>query len=126
MTNCGVRVYPVAYSYDAQGRMALLTTWTNFTNGSGTSAASWLYDGYRGWLTNKLYADGKGPLYSYTLAGRLAVRSWARGTRTTNAYDAAGNLLTVTYNDGTPDMTNVYDRRGRLVGVTNGTAARPL
>ena len=31
----GSRVYPVAYNYDSQGRMTNMTTWQNFTAGTG-------------------------------------------------------------------------------------------
>ena len=57
--------------------------------GSGTATTSWHYDVYRGWLTNKVYADGKGTIYTNTAAGEtildrtrrrvdLRVRSTAR------------------------------------------------
>ena len=36
-----------------------------------------------GLVTNKVYADGKGPKYTYTPDGKLATRTWARGTVTT-------------------------------------------
>jgi YD repeat-containing protein len=42
---------------------------------------------------NKAYADGKGPAYSYSAAGRLKSRVWARGITTTNVYDNAGGLI---------------------------------
>jgi len=37
--------------------------------------------------------------------------------RTTYAYNAAGDLASVTYSDGTPGVVYTYDRRGRLVTV---------
>jgi len=55
-------------------------------------AGCWLYDAHRGWLTNKVYADGKGTHYGYTDAGRLSFRVWARGTNTTYAYNPYGDL----------------------------------
>jgi RHS repeat-associated protein len=126
LTNtCGSRTYPVAYTYDAQGRMLTMTTWTNYAAGSGAATTTWNYDLYRGWLTNKTYAGGAaGPLYGYTAAGRLASRTWARGTNTTYTYNNAGDLGGVAYNDGTtPALAYGYDRRGRLTGVTQGANA---
>ena len=35
-----------------------------------------------GLVTNKVYADGKGPTYTYTPDGKLATRTWARGIAT--------------------------------------------
>jgi hypothetical protein len=36
---------------------------------------------------------------------------------TTYAYNTGGDLWTVSYSDGTPGLTNNYDRRGRLASV---------
>ena len=116
----GSRTYPVQYTYDAQGRMLTMTTWTNFAASSGAAVTMWNYDGYRGFLTNKVYADGKGPLYAYTAAGRLNTRTWARGITTTYSYDHAGGLSMVNYSDSTSALVYGYDRMGRQVAVTNG------
>src|SRR5439155_20201217 len=83
----------------------------------------WNYDGYRGFLTNKVYDGGSaGPGYGYTPAGRLQTRAWARGVTTTNSYNNNGALLLTAYSDSTPSVAMVYDRRGRATTVTNGTA----
>ena len=58
--------------------MKTMKTWQNFAGNSGTATTTWNYDGYRGWLTNKAYADGHGPSYSYTPGGRLKTRVWKR------------------------------------------------
>jgi RHS repeat-associated protein len=119
----GSRAYPVAYTYDYAGRMNTMTTRTNYAAGSGAATTTWNYDIYRGWLTNKTYAGGAaGPLYGYTAAGRLASRTWARGTNTAYAYLNSGDLYTVTYSDGTPGLAYSYDRRGRQATIArNGT-----
>ena len=117
---CGSRTYPVAYTYDYAGRIKTMTTWTNFASSTGAAVTAWNYDGYRGFLTNKAYADGKGPSYTYTAAGRLHSRLWARGITTTYTYDNAGSLSAVDYSDTTPGVANTYDRRGRQIAVTNG------
>jgi RHS repeat-associated protein len=113
----GSRTYPVGYSYDTQGRMATMTNWTGFPT-TGARVTAWNYDPYRGYLTSKTYPDGTGPAYDYTSAARLKDRLWARGTNTAYAYDNAGELWTITYNDGTtPGVTYGYDRRGRQTSV---------
>ena len=61
--------------------------------------------------------SGKGPTYTYTPAGRLRTRTWARGTNTTYTTNAAGDVATVVYGDGTPGITNAYDVLGRLTNV---------
>ncbi len=118
----GSRTYPVEYTYDPQGRLKTMKTWQDFAGGKGAATTTWNYDRYRGWLTNKTYeGGGAGPVYTYTAAGRLATRTWARGTNTTYSYNWAGDLVRVDYSDGTPDLGYGYDRLGRQVAVTNDT-----
>jgi RHS repeat-associated protein len=116
----GSRTYPVQYTYDYAGRMKTMTTWTNFATSSGAATTTWNYDPYRGWLAGKVYADGKGPNYYYTPAGRLMNRLWARGILTTYSYDAAGVLNGVAYSDSTPSVVYAFDRLGRQTSVTSG------
>src|SRR5258708_2401113 len=107
--------------------MTTMTNWTNFAGRAGARVTTWNYDTYRGFLTGKVYADSKGPSYDYTLAGRLKDRLWARGTNTAYAYNGAGDLATVIYNDGaTPGVTNGYDRLGRINVVSNGATVCTL
>src|SRR4029077_9036740 len=91
-----------------------MTKWSDFSNGAGTRITTWEYSGDRGFLTNKIYAGGvPGPSYSYTAAGRLSTRIWARGITTTYDYNHAGDLAIVSYSDGaTGNVTNSYNRRG--------------
>jgi RHS repeat-associated protein len=120
--------YPVAYEYDLAGRMTSMYTYrgtneTAFVNAIRQSdinairqlsdRTQWLYEPVTGLLTNKLYADGKGPAYTYTTGGRLQTRTWARGVVTAYGYDSLGQLVSVQYSDGTPAVTNTYDRLGR-------------
>jgi RHS repeat-associated protein len=145
----GARTYPVGYGYDAQGRMKYMTNWSNFGSGSGARVTMWNYDAYRGWLISKRYPDAStgnpgtlGPDYTYTAAGRLKSRVWARvgtgGLRiaTTNTYgfeisgDKHGDLAGIAYyNDpqSTPSVVYTYDRLGRQAtiarnGITNTLA----
>ena len=103
-----------------------MTTWQNYAANNGQAVTQWKYDGYRGFLTNKVYADGQGPKYTYTSGGRLGSRLWARGTNTTYTYNTAGDLYSIDYSDATPDVTYAYDRQGRRTGITNGTAITTL
>jgi len=117
----GGRSYPVAYAYDAQGRLRHMTNWTTYPD-TGARVTSWVYDAHRGWLTNKVHADGKGTHYGYTDAGRLSFRVWARGTNTTYAYNPYGDLASVNYDDGvTPSISYSYNRLGRQELVSKGS-----
>jgi RHS repeat-associated protein len=82
----------------------------------------WLYDQPTGLLTNKLYADGQGPAYTYTPDGKLATRLWARGIATAYIYDAAGSLAGVDYSDDTPDIAYTFDRLGRQLSAVSSVS----
>jgi YD repeat-containing protein len=111
----GSRDYPVEYTYDPQGRLKTQTTWTNFAGAGGAAVTTWHFHPERGWITNKVYADGKGTKYTRTDAGRPLTRLWARGTNTTYTYNTFGDLSDTTYTGtGTPTVTQTYTRRGQL------------
>jgi RHS repeat-associated protein len=125
----GSREYPVGNGYDNQMRMTTMTNWTSFLSGvvAGSRVTTWNYDPYRGWLSSKVYADGKGTAYGYTVGGRLASRLWARGTNTTYSNNVAGQLASATYNDGvTPSLGYGYDRLGHWNLITNGSTLTTL
>ncbi len=122
----GSRTYPVEYTYDAQGRMRTMTTWTNFATAAGAATTTWNYDPYRGFLASKAYADGKGPAYAYTGAGRLQSRTWVRGILTLYSYNRAGELSGVGYSDSTPGVVYAYDRLGRQRTVAHGAAVTTI
>ena len=108
--------YPVAYAYDDYGRMTAMNTFRDEAMQNGDTT-TWLYHEPTGLLTNKVYADGKGPSYTYTPDGKLATRTWARGIATAYAYNAAGQLTGVDYSDTTPDVAYTYDRLGRQLSA---------
>ena len=66
----GGATYPVRYTYDIFGNKTTMTTYRDESVGRGDPTApqgdvtTWLYDIASGSMTNKVYADGKGPKYS--------------------------------------------------------------
>ena len=88
-TNGGSRTYPVAYVYDAQGRMTNMTTWGQ----AGPEATTWNYDPNRGWLNSKKYPDTNGPSYTYTpaTAAPAAATSPALDSDAHNRTPSAGS-----------------------------------
>lgn len=119
----GIRTYPQNYTYNTQGRLTTLTT----QGVSGAAITTWKYNAQSGRMVGKMYADGKGPTYSYSAAGRLATRTWARGIVTTYGNDNAGQLQSITYSDGTtPPAGYTYDRLGRLSTASGGGSTRTL
>jgi RHS repeat-associated protein len=125
----GSRTYPVGYGYDYAGRMKTMTNWSGFASGAGARVTTWNYNPYRGWLDSKQYADGQGPSYAYTPAGRLQTRTWARtvggqALTTTYGFDNSGALNAINYSDSTPGITYTYDRLGRQATIVqNGMTA---
>ena len=101
----------VDYAYDEFGEKVSMTTYHDI-NASG-DVTRWLRDEATGLVTNKVYADGKGPRYDYTPDGKLATRIWARGIVTTYSYDDNGALTNTVYSDGTPTISLAYNRAGR-------------
>ena len=110
----GGATYPVRHTYDVFGNKTTMMTYRNQSLGPNSGdVTTWLYDDATGMMTNKVYADGKGPTYSYTPKGKLSRRTWARGIVTDYSYDTWGSLTNTVYSDGTPAVSLAYDALGR-------------
>ncbi len=127
---------PVEYAYDTYGRR---TTMSTYRSGTGWTASTWpaspgtadtttwAYQAATGLLSSKTDAAGKAVAYTYTQAGQLATRQWARivsgstKVTTTYAYSTTTRELTgVTYNDGVSfNVTYAYNRLGQFSTVTD-------
>ena len=134
--------YPVRYTYDIFGNKTTMMTYRDEKGERGTGngergtgngergtgngergtgngergdVTTWLYDEALGVMTNKVYADGKGPRYDYTPDGKLSQRTWARGIVTDYTYDNWGSLTNTVYSDGTPTRSLSYDALGRQI-----------
>ena len=118
----GGATYPVRREYDVFGNMTSMATYRDGASGSG-DVTRWAYDAATGAMTNKTYADGRGPSYGYDANGRLARRTWARGMTTDYAYDGWGNLTNTAYSDGTPSVALRYDAMGRLAEARDAAGA---
>ena len=108
----GGATYPVRYAYDLFGNKVSMTTYRDEDAQKG-DVTQWLYDETSGSVTNKVYADGKGPAYDYDARGRITKRTWARGIETTYTYDDWGSLTRTDYSDDTPSIVLSYDAMGR-------------
>ncbi len=112
----GGATFPVRYTYDIYGNKTTMTTYRNESLGPDSGdVTTWLYDIASGSMTNKVYADGKGPSYTYTPDGKLAQRTWARGIVTDYAYDNWGSFTNTVYSDGAPTISLAYDALGRQI-----------
>jgi len=122
----GARTYPVEYNYDPQQRVASMETWKDFEGTSGSALTEWNYHPQRGWLTSKEYADGNGPTYIYTDAGRLLSRTWARGITTNYSHENGGEVASVTYSDGTPTVAYTHGRTGEIETISDAAGLLTL
>jgi YD repeat-containing protein len=111
--------YPVAYEYDASGRMTAMHT---TRDGTSWDATYWIYDHATGLATGKTYADGNGTAYTHTPEGKLATRTWARGVATAYAYNADGLPIATIYSDATPGTALTYDALLRPAIASNAVA----
>ncbi len=113
----GDQTYRVSHTYDFADRQISMTTY-----GTTTATTTWQYSPTRGFLLAKRDAANKGATYTYTAAGRLATRTWARGVSTTYSYDNVGRMVATNYSDTTPAITMAYDALGRHISHSNGIA----
>ncbi len=130
--------YPVTYTYDNYGQQTSMKT---FRTGTQWNAASWptgvtgdqttwTYDTASGLVTAKTDAAGKSTAYSYSVDGKLTLRTWARtvdGQPLTTAYSyypATGQLQKIDYSDSTPDITYTYNRLGMAAAIQDAAGTR--
>ena len=112
----GGATYPVRYTYDIFGNKTTMMTYRDESLGPNSGdVMTWFYDESSGLMTHKVYANGKGPTYSYTPDGRISQRIWARGIETTYSYDSWGSLVRTDYSDNTPPVVLSYDAMGRQI-----------
>lgn len=125
--------YPVEFGYDQYGQKTTMHTYRIGTGWTGTTwpigvigdVTTWTYDPASGVVTTKADAANHSVTYSYTVDGKLASRTWARGIVTNYSYDSAtGELLNVDYADNTPDITYTYNRLGKLSTVIDAVGTR--
>lgn len=136
---------PVKTEYDAHGHREKLHTYrggTNWANAAwpgdseDSDVTTWTYDPGTGLLVSKTYDDGRATTYTYNADGKMATRTWARNAPGTSSpivttyhyYDDAGantgDLETIDYSDGTPDVTFTYTRTGQHATVQDATGTR--
>ena len=131
--------YPVEYGYDQYGQKITMTTFRTGNSWNGESwpnpapqgdTTTWNYDDATGLLTSKVYADGHGPSYTYTVDRKLASRIWARKDALNNdlvtaySYNLFGEMTGIDYSDSTPDIAYSYTRLGELAQVTDVVGTR--
>ena len=122
----GSQTYPVFHIYDEQNRRTDLRTYQDLATepllaNEDYARTRWIYSATTGLLESKKDHATKGPSYTYSAAGRLATRTWERGSVTTYIH-THGFLTGTTYTgDDTPNVTFTHDALGRrsTVAQTN-------
>jgi len=59
--------------------------------------------------------------YTYELLGRIASATDGAGRTTSYTYDRDSRVLTTSFSDGTPTVTNTYDAAGHLLTQASGS-----
>lgn len=122
---------PTFTLYDNQGRMMELRTFQTLSGqptatSTGFAKTTWNYSSTTGHLLSKKDHAEKGASYTYTAAGRLETRTWARSTvsepKVTSYTYTHGLMTAINYSDSTPDVAIVYDAIGRQKTLSNGIA----
>ena len=117
----GGSTYPVRYNYDIFGNKISMMTYRDESLGRNSGdVTTWLYDEASNCLTNKSYADGKGPSYDYAPNGNITSRIWARGVITDYVYDGWGEVVAIDYSDDTPDIMLSRNASGNVTNVIDG------
>lgn len=132
----GEATYPVEYEFNSYGEQVKMRTFrdttANFAGGSWPYGSypspadkgdftTWNYEAATGLLLSKTDAQNRSVTYTYNGRGQLATRVWARNVTTTYGYDSnTAEQTSITYSDGTPNITYTYDRRGLMASVTDG------
>ena len=140
----GGGAYPVAYTYDNEGRMTSLGTYRTgyFTAATWSAAAAGLTPDVTSWTyapgfaqpLEKIYPPdsaskplNKKLLYTYHANGSLATRVWQRGITSNYGYDNVGRLHEISYSDGrTPGMNFAYLPTGHLFQRSDGSGITTL
>ena len=120
--------YPVAYTYDAQGRKNSMRTFRDEPGGTdaapiatGGDLTQWLYEHATGLCTNKVYADGSSVSYTFTPDGKPLRTTWARDVWKENAYDALGQINGTVYSDNTPAVTLARNAHGTVTNAADSS-----
>ncbi len=126
----GTGTYPVQYDYDSYGQKVALRTYRNGLNGTADQT-NFAYDVNTGWLMGKTDATGQQVTFNYVYdfadGYKQTTRTWSRGvTTTTNLSLSTGDLVSVSYSDGTPAVSYTYTRDGHAITVTDATGTRDL
>jgi RHS repeat-associated protein len=141
----GTATYPVSYEYSVYGERTKMTTYQDANDAATTDTSTfpsvgtgnettWEFDAPSGLLKKKYDAKAKFVEYDYDAAGRLSHRYWSRvvpsgtnaGQRVTTTYSysaTTGEQTGVSYNDGTPGLTYVFDRAAHNTSVTQTYAS---
>lgn len=106
------------FTYNTAGFLETSTDANTHTSTYGYNA--------EGQLTSVKNPLGKTVSYDYDLDGNRTKYTNARAQTITTAVDARNLPTKITYSDGTPTQTYVYDDASRLKDVTDATGTRTL
>jgi RHS repeat-associated protein len=106
------------YAYDTAGNLHTTTDPNNHITTYG--------DDNEGRVTSITDPLNRATGFLYDAEGNRYQATNARGQTITSTYDARNLVTKVTYSDGTPSVTTVYDNAGHPQTVTDATGTRTL
>lgn len=118
-------VITTAYAYDNNGNLTRVTRASG--DASNERATDYAYDSL-----NRLHSETQYPSwptttptlltsYTYDADGNLKTTVDPLNQTTTNVYDGLNRLTSVTYTDGTPNVSYLYDANGNRTSMQDGT-----
>ncbi len=135
----GTGVQPAAFAYDDADnlvsqklfRASSETIETDPRSRADGDETAWTYHAATGLLLSKTYPDASGIGYAYDAHNRLSSTTFSRevsaGTRlkVSRAYaELTGELVSVSYNDGTAGETHTYNHLGQVTRTVDASGTR--
>ena len=135
----GTGAQPAVFAYDAADRkisqklfrVSSETIETDPRSRTDGDETTWTYHAATGLLLSKTYPDASGIGYAYDAHNRLSSTTFSRevsaGTRlkVSRAYaELTGELVSVSYNDGTPGETHTYNHLGQVTRTVDASGTR--
>ena len=135
----GTGVQPAAFAYDDADnlvsqklfRAASETIETDPRSRADGDETTWTYHAATGLLLSKTYPDASGIDHAYDAHNRLSSTTFSRevsaGTRlkVSRAYaELTGELVSVSYNDGTAGETHTYNHLGQVTRTVDASGTR--
>lgn len=131
----GTGTQPACCEYDEGGNLCRLTTFrvpggtisTDPTGRTDGATTAWAYAWQESLLLSTTYPDNTTTALGYGAMNRLTTVTNGRDTTSARTYnEATGELLSLIYEDSTPNVGYAYNHLGWITSITDGSGTRDL